>query len=292
MTIICHIADLHIKNVERHEEYQQQFEKLYKIIQENDVNIVAIVGDIVDNYIEISNEAKLIAGEFLNNLTKISDEVFIVPGNHDIRKKSLNRTNSVETIVKLINNPKIIYFDKSGFFNDKISNIVWVNHSHLEKNINPWINIPHTIDKSKIYIDLFHDPVNGCSTDVGKIFNDSKLRGVNDFKGSASFLGDIHQHQALGKNKNIVYPSSLIQQDFGEKLQHGCVIWNINSKEDISWKFINIPNDHAFINLYVDELTDYDNLNFTSQIFKEMEIKVHWKDYSSNITTINEKKAH
>ena len=73
----------------------------------------------------------------------------IVPGNHDLRKKNLNRTNSVETIVKLINNPKIIYFDKSGFFNDNISNIIWVNHSHIEKNINP-----NYVDYNQIKYDI------------------------------------------------------------------------------------------------------------------------------------------
>ena len=291
MPIIAHIADIHIKNTERHIEYQHQFEKLYKIIQENNVNIVAIVGDLMDNFIDISNEAKIIAGDFLNRLCNISDEVILVPGNHDLRKKNLNRINSVEAIVKLINNPKIIYFDKSGFFDDNISNIIWVNHSHLEKKINPWINIPQTIDNSKIYIDIFHDPINGCSTDIGKVFNDINLRSIDDFKGSASFLGDIHLHQALGKNKNIVYSSSLIQQNFGENIDHhGCVIWDINSKNDISWKFINIENDHAFVNLYIDELTDYDNLKLTAPKFKDSEFMVHWKDYSSNITTLNEKK--
>lgn len=290
MIKIFHIADIHIKNLERHDEYRIQFDKLYKIIKENDIDIVAIIGDLVDNFIEISNEAKILAGEFLNNLSNISKEVIIVSGNHDLRKKSLNRINSIETIVKLINNKKISYFDKSGFYDDKLFDVVWVNHAHQEKNINPWINIPHNKDESKIYIDLFHDPVNGCSTDAGKIFQDSKLRSIKDFKGNLTLLGDIHKHQALDKNKRIVYSSSLIQQNFGEDFNHGGVLWNINSKSDISWDFINIPNDHAFINIYINELTDYDNLNLSAPFFKDPEIKVHWKDYSSNITTTNERK--
>jgi DNA repair exonuclease SbcCD ATPase subunit len=292
MIKILHIADIHIRNTERHEEYQRQFEKLYKVVQDNNIDIVAIVGDLVDNFIEISNEAKIIAGGFLNNLSKLCSEVILVPGNHDLRKKNLNRINSVETIVKLIDNPKIVYFNKSGFFDDKLTNIVWVNHSHLEKKINPWINITHVIDKSKIYIDLFHDPINGCSTDTGIVFNDPKIRNISDFKGQISLLGDIHLHQALGKNKNIVYPSSLVQQNFGENVDlHGCVIWNINSKDDISWKFINIENDHTYINLYINEMSDYDNLSLdANNIGTDTEIKVHWKEYSSNINTINEKK--
>ena len=290
MPIICHISDIHIKNIERHEEYKIQFNKLYEIIKNNNVDIVTIVGDLVDNFIDISNEAKILAADFLNKLTDISKEVVIVPGNHDLRKKSLNRTNSVETIVKLINNPKVVYFGKSGFFEDDLFNIVWVNHSHLEKNINPWNDISHTIDNSKIYIDLFHDPINGCSTWTGKKFDDNHYISIKDFNGDISMLGDIHHHQSFGKNNKIVYPSSLIQQNFGEDLQHGCIIWNINSKEDISWNFINIPNDHTFVNLYVDENTDYEDLKLTSSnIGLDTEIKVHWKDLSSNINTSNEK---
>lgn len=290
MVKICHIADIHIKNLERHDEYRSQFEKLYKIIQDNDVDIVAVVGDLFDRFVEISNEAKILAGEFLNKLSSISKEVIIVSGNHDLMKKNLNRISSIETIVKLINNSKITYFDKSGFYDDKLFNITWVNHAHQEKNINPWINIPHKKDESKIYIDLFHDPVNGCSTDVGKIFQDSKLRSISDFKGDLSLLGDIHKHQALDKNKKIVYSSSLVQQDFGESFVHGCVIWNINSKKDIKWIFTNIDNDHAFINLYINESTDYDNINLIIPTFLDSEVKIHWKDYSSNITTVNERK--
>jgi len=291
MINLIHTADVHIHNTDRHEEYIAQFEKLYEIVKKSNIDIVAIVGDLFDNYIEISNEAKIIAGDFLNNLSKYSKEVIIVSGNHDLRKKALNRVNSIETVVKLINNPKVKYFDKSGFYDDKQFDIVWVNHAHQEKDINPWINIPHTRDDSKIYIDLFHDPVNGCSTDAGKVFDDKKLRSVSDFKGNLALLGDIHKHQALGKDKKVVYPSSLIQQDFGETVEtHGICKWEINTKDDILFKFINIPNEHAFINLSIDEGADYDNLNLNSPIFNEMEVKVHWKDYSSNINTINEKK--
>ncbi|MCK9415755.1 metallophosphoesterase [Candidatus Dojkabacteria bacterium] len=290
MIRLIQIADIHIKNTERHEEYKIQFEKLYKIIIDNNINIIAIIGDLFDNYIEISNEAKILAGEFLNNLSKIVDEVVIVFGNHDLRKKNLNRINSIETVIKLIDNPKVTYFDKSGFFNDNIYDIVWVNHSHQEKNINPWNDIPHLKDNSKIYIDLFHDPVNG-SIDTNKSFQDKKYRNIEDFKGDISLLGDIHKHQSLGKKHKIVYPSSLIQQHFGEDLIHGCVIWDIKSSKDITWEFVNIENDHTFINLYVDQIDDYDKLSLTiPNITSDVEIKVHWKDLSSIMTTINERK--
>ncbi len=46
-----------------------------------------------------------------------------------------------------------------------------------------------------------------------------------------------------------------------------------------------------FVNFYIEEMCDYDNLNLEEKnIGKYPDIKVHWKDYSSNINTINEKK--
>lgn len=293
MIKICHIADIHIRNLERHEEYIKVFEKLYKVIKEEKVDIIAIIGDIMDNFIEISNEAKIIAGDFLNNLTKHTKEVIVVVGNHDIRKKNLSRINSVEVLVKLINNPKIKYFNKSDFYQDEIyDNLVWVNFSHIEKNINPWKDIPHKKDTSKIYIDLFHDPINGCSSDNGIIFNNSSYRNIQDFKGDISMFGDIHKNQYFRKNKNAAYSSSLIQQNFGETVdKHGCILWELNDK-NITSKFINIDNEHTFINLYINEGEDYDNLTLTTieRVGKNPEFKVHWKDLSSNINTENERK--
>jgi len=291
MIKIVHLADTHIKNEERHDEYKIQFEKLYKIIQKNNIDIVTIVGDLFDNFIQISNEAKILAGEFLNNLSNLCKEVIIVHGNHDLRKKNLNRTNSIETIVRLINNPKVVYFGKSGFYNDSLYNIVWVNHSHSEKQINPWKNIQHIKDNSKIYIDLFHDPINGCSINSGAVFKDSKLRIIKDFKGDISMFGDIHKFQYFRKNKTAAYSSSLIQQNFGESLEHGVIIWSIDNN-DITSEFIQIDNEHTFINLYIDEGEDYDDLslNTNENIGKYPKFKIHWKELSSNINTENERK--
>lgn len=291
---ILHLADIHIHNTERHEEYNKIFEKLYKKIKNNNIDIVAIIGDTVDNFIDISNEAKIIAGNFLNNLSKYTKKIVIVVGNHDIRKKNLNRINSVKTIVKLINNPKITYYDKSGFYIDNIfTNIIWVNHSHMEKNINPWKNIQHKRDNTKIYIDLFHDPINGGKSDNGLIFKDNNYRNLSDFKGDLVFLGDLHQRQFFRKNKTAAYCSSLIQQKFSETVDnHGGIIWEISNDKNITSKSIDITNDHTKNNLYINEGFDYDNIKIESKerVGKYPEFKVNWKDLSSNINTNNERK--
>lgn len=293
MIKIAHFGDVHIRNLERQDEYRRQFSKIYKVLEEKDVDIIVIVGDLFENYIEISNEAKVLASDFLNQLSKLAKEIIIVPGNHDLRKKNLNRVDSVKTIVDILKNTKITYFGKSVFFQDKIfDNIVWVNHSHIEKGINPWTDIPHVRDDDKIYIDLFHDPILGSSNDFGKIFDDNSIyRGLDSFKGDFVMLADIHKRQYFRKNKSAAYCGSTIQQDFGESVEkHGFLLWKIEDNKNFEIEEHDIENEHNFINLYINENVDYNNLNLLSdKVNSESEIKVHWTDLGSNINIANEK---
>lgn len=285
---IAHLADIHIRNIERHDEYRKVFSKIYDELNIIKPDRIVISGDLYENFIEISNEAKILSGEFLNNLANIA-KVIITRGNHDIRKKNSNRIDSVETIIKLINNSNINYYNKTDFYND--SKITWVVYDHIDKYNDPWLNV--TKDNEQIYIGLYHDPIYGCSSDVGKVFDDKKYKDISYFKNNDfMMLGDIHKFQTFRKNESAAYCGSTIQQNFGESVEpHGFLLWDIKSKTDFTLTHINIPNDHTFLNLYISESSDYDNLNLTSSGYgTDLEIKVHWTDYSSNITTANEKK--
>ena len=288
MLKIVHLGDIHIRNeIDRHSEYRDIFNKIY-----NELNIIkpdriVIIGDLYESKLLVFNECELLAAELLNNLSNIS-KVIITAGNHDMNFKNLNRVDSVETITKLIDNPNITYYNKTGFYKD--DKITWVVYHHPEKNIDPWLN--QIKDKEQIYIGLFHDPIQNCSTDLGKIFNDSKLKDISYFKNNDYLmLADIHKRQFFRKNKSAAYCGSTLQNNFGESVdKHGFLLWKIENQKTFEVVEYDIPNDHAFVNFYINELTDYDNLDFTSTIYKDPEIKVHWKDYSSNITTENEKK--
>ena len=289
MIKIVHLSDIHIRNYGRYDEYEEVFNRLYEILKIEKPNIICNLGDTFDQFIDISNEAKLQAGNFLNNLTLYCDEVVQVIGNHDIRKRNLKRVNSVETIIKLIDNPKIKYLDTSNFFVDELYPIVWVNHSHLEKNINPWIDIPHSKEKGKIYIDLFHDPINGAVGDNGMIFNKPILKNIQDFKGEISLFGDLHKsNQEITKNKK--YSGSLIQQSFGEDIEHGVLIWEISGNK-IENRFVEIPNDYAFVNININCDVDYNKLKLKPiGLSKFNKLKVNWTDLAVNITNENETK--
>jgi len=289
---IAHLADVHIRNLERHEEYNDIFQKIIKKLRKITPDRIVIVGDLFESYIEISNEAEIIAGNFLNELSKIA-KVIIVRGNHDIRKKNLNRIDSIETVVKLMNNPNVTYYDKTGFYDDKQdNNFVWVVYEHSDKDNDPWKNIKKY--DGKIYIGLFHDPVLNVTSNTGKVFNDAnKYKNMNYFNNNDFVLiGDIHKRQYLRNDKSAAYCGSTIQQSYGETIEnHGFLLWDIKSPSDFDVTEYDIDNEHTFINLYIDESSDYDNLNLSAdKIGTDTEIKVHWKEYSSIINTVNEKK--
>jgi DNA repair exonuclease SbcCD nuclease subunit len=258
MIKIAHFADVHIRNIERHEEYDIIFQKIYDKLTSLKPDRIVIAGDLFENFIEISNEADIIASKFLNKLASIA-KVIITRGNHDIRKKNINRIDSVETVVTIMNNPNITYLNKSDFYTD--NNITWVVYEHTDKNNDPWLN--KVKDNNQIYIGLFHDPIQNSTTDVGKVFNDTRLKDINYFNNNDYlFLGDIHKRQFFRKNKSAAYCGSTIQQDHGETIKnHGFLMWNIESPTKFTVDEINIENDYTFVNFYIEEMCDYDNLN-------------------------------
>ena len=236
---IVHCGDIHIRNLKYHDIYRNQFSKFYKKLKRINPDYITVVGDLVDNFVNISNEAKVLAGEFLNNLSNIAN-VIIVPGNHDLQKSNKLRTNSVETVVNLLANPNITYFGTSGFYEN--DDVIWVNYAHLEKDINPWDNdnivIPENV-KIKPTIGLFHDPIYGSSTDGGQLFDSESYKPIGYFNNNDFLLAsDIHKQQYLRNDKSAFYSSSLIQQNHGElPFNHGFVELTIRDKNDFDVKF-------------------------------------------------------
>lgn len=296
---IIHLADVHLMNNLKYQQRQNIVinNTIKQISTIDDIKHIVLVGDLFHDFIKVSNESKALGGKFLNELSKFG-KVIIIDGNHDINiKDKKGRLSTVKTVVDLLNNKNIIYFDTTGFY--EVDDVVYAVWSHLDKK-NPWIEFPeHKKDKNKLYIDLFHDPVYNCKTATNQVFNDDKLVNTNLFKGDLFLLGDIHNYQTFEKNNNILgcYPSSLYQTSFGETVyKHGFVTWNISDKKNIIHTFNEVENPYSFINVYLkpedSNEIDYDNLNLKN-IINEDEIKeytdfnIHWYDVSKNFNNKN-----
>jgi len=260
---IIHIADLHFRTYKRHQEYVEQSEKFFKEIDlllaeySSDEVRIAILGDLVHQKITISNELSMVLSWFLNECA-VRCKTIIIPGNHDLLEHNTDRLDSITPIVEMMRNKNIFYYKNSLCHLD--DNIVWCPYSMIDQNSRPNIDDSKTeYGSDKTYIGLFHGALTGSRTDLG--FN---IEGGDlvQFEGlDIVLLGDIHMRQHLTyKNIPIVYPGSLIQQDFGESANrgHGYLVWDVKHK---SYTEHDIPNDYGFYTFKINSLDDIENEN-------------------------------
>lgn len=264
---IIQISDLHVrKSKNRYEEYEEQFNKFIDQVIEiskgykfEEIRTV-ICGDIFHDKITISNEQQIFISDFLKKLDKICPTI-IYSGNHDMLEGNLSRIGSLTPLFSMINFKNTFYIDlindyKSGFFVD--DNIVWVLYSIFDDFKRPNIEEMKIEYPNSKFIGLFHGPIVGSSTDTG--FHIENGISPNIFnKCDAVLLGDIHKYQIIKHNGiEMVYPSSLIQQNYGENITgHGYVVWDIdNDQGKITHNHHQIQNDYGFYKFKITSVED------------------------------------
>lgn len=259
---IIHIADIHIRTFRMHEEYKEIFQtfidkskSLAEGFEYNELRIV-IVGDLVHQKITISNEQLMLCCWFLSELSKICP-VVIVAGNHDLLENNKDRMDSISPLIQLLDNPNISFFKESLCYED--NNIIWANYSIFEENKRPDIESARSgFGEEKTYVGLYHAPLVGATTDIGYEF-DEHHTSLEHFEGcDMVLLGDIHKRQSFNHHGiNIAYPSSLIQQSFGETVsKHGFLVWDVSSK---TFEEFDIPTRYGFYQFKIKSLDDLDN---------------------------------
>lgn len=256
---IAHLSDIQIRNFRRHQEFIDSFENLYKSLREKKIDAIVVAGDIAHTKTQISPEFVEICIDFFFELKKIAP-LYIVPGNHDGNLNNLTRQDAITPLVKALKDPRIFYYKHSGVFKSIDPGINFVVYSCFDQD---WPS-KSDIDQNKINIGLFHGFVNGAKLQNGQLVEDTPYE-LNKFLESVDYLmlGDIHQQQFLDKEKRAAYPGSLIQQNFGESLEHGYLLWEIESKNKHNVEFVVLPNVFPFYTLEVtDELQFETSLNW------------------------------
>lgn len=259
---IAHIADLHIRFGSRHQEYKTVFNRLVKDLKKEAPRRIVIAGDIFHLKINMSPTSIDIAGNLLRALSKIAP-VDIIIGNHDFNQQDITQGDAISPLIDLLENGYIVTKDspelkipKNGngvyFFRDSAlyeveEDIVYGVYSLLD---NGMISLTEK-DKNKKYIALYHGPVYGCVNDNGYQLKGDELMKITAFNNfDFVILGDIHEHQSFERKNGdtAAYSGSLIQQNFGESIEKGYLIWDLESNE---FERKNIPNDYGYCKLNI-----------------------------------------
>ena len=257
-TNVLHIGDIHIRLMQRHQEYTETFQKLYKAVEKTPQStLIVVAGDILHNKSDLSPESVSLAGEFLKNLSDKRPTILIA-GNHDATLANKNRLDSLSPIVDALNHNNLYYLKNTDIY--IIGDILLNNYGVFEDpdKYVKYKDIPSIYKNEVNYnIALFHGPVNNAVTDVGYIVSNNTIT-TSIFDGHQMvMLGDIHRHQVLQQYDDIndkpaiVYCGSLVQQDHGESLKgHGFVYWDLKTKR---FAHIEIPNDYGFYTIEVNK---------------------------------------
>ena len=241
---VLHVADIHIRNYQRHKEYRKVFRQLYKQVDALPKNsIVYVGGDIVHSKTDISPELIKLTTEFLKNLADRRHTI-IITGNHDANLNNSSRLDSLSPMVESLSHPQLHYLKDSAVH--EIAGTHFVVFSIFDD--------PKTFIRAKSFdaetkVALFHGALDMSYTDAGYKVESDDLK-ISMFDGyDMVMLGDIHKRQFYNKEETILQVGSLIQQNFGEAFDnHGCAIWDVDTRNA---SFVNFENQHGFYTINV-----------------------------------------
>ena len=255
-TRILHVADIHIRLNKRHDEFREVFNNLYEEIKKTpDTTLVAILGDVLHNKVDLSPECVQLASELFTNIANLRP-VILIAGNHDMLVSNKSRLDSLSPIVDALNHPNLFYLKTTGLYG--FGNILFNNMGVFDSS-DVYIkgaNIPSIYrNQYEHVIALFHGAVDKASLETGySISNPSIMTPLFDCHDIA-LLGDIHHKQDMqeylpDENKPCVhYVGSLLQQNHGEGLRgHGYSLWDLKTR---TYKHHEVTNNFGYFTVEI-----------------------------------------
>ena len=278
---IAHLSDIHIRKTRRHQEYEVVLNNLISSLESLQIDRIVLAGDLLHNKTDLSPEAVQLATMYIEALSNIAP-LDLILGNHDCVINQHNRLDSVSPLVNLLEGHSITLHNKSGLYKitDNLSYGIFAQHDTSEE----W---PIEFDKEEgvHYVALYHGAVDGSKTMSHHRIESDVEKGVfrnYDF----GMLGDIHSRQPVILDKNgrvkVAYSGSLIQQNFGEEIEKGFLLWDLDSKR---CGFIQVVNEWGFKTFRLDKeaIESIENINFDLPPKPYVRILLDADDY--NVTT-------
>jgi len=240
---IAHISDIHVRNYKYHYEYRKVFQQLFDKLEEIKPDIIVNTGDTAHTKCNLSPEYFNLTSWLFTSLAKIAP-LHMILGNHDCNVKNSSRLDAITPITEALEDPNI-HFHKYTKEVDLGEGIILNVLSILDQD--KWTP-PSDPDKTNIA--LYHGAVAGSKTDTGWVMEHGEidLEFLENF--DYGFLGDIHRtNQIVDDHGKARYPGSLIQQNFGESLNKGFLLWDVKDKENYTCDFYELKNPKPFVTI-------------------------------------------
>jgi len=252
---IAHIADIHFRNIQRHDEFRAVCENFIAQMRIMEPDRIVIAGDIVHSRNQISPELVNEVSWFLSECSEVTGKVIIIPGNHDIVEQNKERMDALTPIIKTLRVDNIEYYTKSGLYKDE--NVVWSVFSIFDNHMTPEHieSRPH----EGTYIGLYHGTIVGAVNEMGFKFTHgvelSKFRYCD-----LVLCGDIHKRQEFKVSETpVIMVGSLVQQNYGETIsKHGFNIVHLSEDGKITNDFHDIENPIKYLTFKITDITDID----------------------------------
>lgn len=250
MPKIAHLSDIHVRGSSRLDEYKEVFERCFAQLAVQKPDLIFIGGDIVHSKTQgITPELIDFLTWWFRNLAEIAP-THVILGNHDGILSNEDRQDAISPILTAIADPRITLYKKSGVYPMGIPGFNWCVFSCFDEH--GWKSIRPVPDE--INIATFHGAVWGSLTDIDwKIEGEIDVFYFDDF--DFTLMGDIHRQQFLnwriasdGVRKPFVgYSGSVIQQNHGESIEKGYLLWDIRSREDFDVEFHTVQGANPFV---------------------------------------------
>ena len=241
---IVHIADVHWRGLQRHEEYRRSFEDMFSQCREINPDAIVIAGDIVHSKTQgISPELIDSLAWWFTEMHKICP-VHVMLGNHDGLVLNSDRQDAISPIVNMLNLPRLYLYKGTGVYPDPhLEDVEWCVYCPFDTK---GYDSLRPSGKRPISIALYHGSVWGSHTDSDFMLEgETKMSRFREF--TFTMLGDIHKRQQMDADGRIHYPGSTIQQNYGETPSKGFLLWTIENKDDFTVEYHEVAHDNPFV---------------------------------------------
>lgn len=191
MVKIAHIADIHYRGLNRHDEYRLVFDAFATDAKARGVDHIFVGGDIFHTKTTgLSPEYIQEMSWWLHTLAEAA-EVHLTLGNHDGNLTNLSRQDAITPIVQAVNHPNIHLYKQSGVY-QFAPGYNWCIFSLFDEE--NWSKVKPTA--GDINIACYHGPVWGAVTETDWEVKEGLK--IDDFRNyDFALLGDIHKMQYL-----------------------------------------------------------------------------------------------